>query len=65
MVYRADMCVWGTNGVLNDEKPRIISDFYTGLFNVIFYTENDDPQPQVVDALGLRITNWEPCRLSV
>ena len=26
--------------------------------------ENELPQPQVVFALGLRITNWAPCRLS-
>ena len=28
------------------------------------HTENDEPQPQVVVAFGLRITNWEPSRLS-
>ncbi len=29
------------------------------------YTENDEPQPQVVLAFGLRITNWAPLRPSV
>lgn len=29
------------------------------------YTENDDPQPQVVDAFGLRMTNCAPCRSSL
>lgn len=29
------------------------------------YTAKDEPQPQVVAALGLRITNWEPCNPSV
>ena len=29
------------------------------------HTENDEPQPQVVVALGLRITNCEPYKLSV
>ncbi len=29
------------------------------------YTENDDPQPQVVWALGLRITNCAPSTPSV
>ncbi|GAB6047633.1 hypothetical protein JCM19379_14570 [Methyloparacoccus murrellii] len=28
-------------------------------------TEKDDPQPQVVEALGLRITNWDPDNPSV
>ena len=28
-------------------------------------TEKDDPQPQVVSAFGLRITNCDPCKLSV
>jgi len=28
-------------------------------------TENEDPQPQVVEALGLRMTNWEPDRSSL
>ena len=29
------------------------------------HTENDDPQPQVVVAFGLRITNWAPCKSSL
>ena len=29
------------------------------------HTVNDEPQPQVVFAFGLRITNCAPCRLSV
>lgn len=28
-------------------------------------TPNEEPQPQVVFAFGLRITNCAPCRLSV
>lgn len=28
-------------------------------------TPKDDPQPQVVVALGLRMTNWAPCSPSV
>lgn len=28
-------------------------------------TEKEDPQPQVVEALGLRMTNWAPWRFSV
>ena len=29
------------------------------------YTENEEPQPQVVLALGLRMTNCAPCRSSL
>ena len=29
------------------------------------YAENEDPQPQVVLAFGLRMTNWAPCRSSL
>ncbi len=29
------------------------------------YAENEDPQPQVVFAFGLRMTNWAPCRSSL
>jgi hypothetical protein len=29
------------------------------------YVEKLLPQPQVLLAFGLRITNWAPCRLSV
>ena len=27
--------------------------------------ENEEPQPQVVEAFGLRTTNWEPVRSSL
>jgi len=30
-----------------------------------YQTEKDEPHPQVVEALGLRITNCAPCRPSV
>lgn len=31
---------------------------------VLDQTEKEEPHPQVVDALGLRITNWAPSRSS-
>ena len=31
----------------------------------LFYTAKEEPHPQVVDALGLRITNCAPCNPSL
>ena len=33
--------------------------------SLLRYTENDDPQPQVVWAFGLRMMNCAPCRSSL
>ncbi len=48
------------------ERPSERTDglFYAKCSGFV-YTENEEPQPQVVSALGLRMTNCEPCRLSV
>lgn len=43
----------------------VFSSFSDGLWSGWDYTEKDEPQPQVVSAFGLRMTNCEPCRLSV
>lgn len=31
----------------------------------LLYTENDEPQPQVEEALGFLMTNWAPVRSSL
>lgn len=45
--------------VLDDRCPGYTSQ------TVRFYTENEEPQPQVVVALGFLITNWDPSNPSV
>ena len=35
------------------------------IFSISVQTEKEDPQPQVVVAFGLRMTNWAPSRPSV
>ena len=47
-------------------QPKRPSEHSDGLLQLLRnQTENEEPQPQVVSALGLRMTNCEPCRLSV
>lgn len=51
----------GARGQLKDGEK--VKDF--GVITKISYTENEEPQPQVVAAFGFRMTNWAPSRPSL
>jgi hypothetical protein len=50
---------------LTSMDPRLRGDDGFKLILKLSQTVNDDPQPQVDFAFGLRMVNWAPCRLSL
>ena len=52
-----------TAGPMNDERTQMRP--FAGTAGVDQVGEKEEPQPQVVTALGLRMTNWAPSMSSL
>lgn len=53
--------VTGNRFIIRRQKNK----FVTKGITFKYYMEKEEPHPQVVDALGLRITNCAPCKSSL